>query len=46
VGNKIVYTKILSIDNAIITRADFPDWNETIKKLKKAYGDQVILVKA
>ncbi|MBK7389954.1 MAG: transglutaminase domain-containing protein [Bacteroidia bacterium] len=44
-GNKVIYSKVLSIDNAIIPTTDFTEWNEAIKKVRKAYGDQLILTK-
>ncbi|MBK8416329.1 MAG: hypothetical protein IPL22_18555 [Bacteroidetes bacterium] len=44
-GNKVIYSKVLSIDNAIISTTDFTEWNEAIKKVRKAYGDQLILTK-
>jgi hypothetical protein len=45
VGNKIVYTKELSIPQGIIKKTSFPQWNEAVKKLNKAYEDQIILKK-
>lgn len=45
-GNKVIYTKELSIDNAIIPKSTFKEWNEAVKQLRKAYGDQLILTKS
>lgn len=45
VGNKILYTKELSIPSGIIKKTSFPEWNDAVKKLKKAYEDQIILKK-
>jgi len=44
-GNKITYTKTITIDNAIIHKKDFKDWNGAIKELKRVYNDQIILSK-
>jgi len=43
VNNKIIYTKELKVPEGIITRSAFPRWNEAIKKLEKAYENQIIL---
>jgi hypothetical protein len=45
VGSKILYTKELSIPQGIIKKNSFPQWNEAVKKLNKAYEDQIILKK-
>jgi hypothetical protein len=45
VGSKILYTKELSIPQGIIQKNSFPQWNEAVKKLNKAYEDQIILKK-
>jgi hypothetical protein len=44
-GNKIIYTKELNIPQGIVRKNSFPQWNDAIKKLNKAYEDQIILKK-
>jgi hypothetical protein len=44
-GNKIVYTKELSIPEGIIKKQSFQKWNDAIKKLVKAYENQIVLKK-
>jgi hypothetical protein len=44
-GNKIIYTKVIALDNAYIPKTEFEQWNATVKKLKEAYGDQIVLKK-
>jgi len=44
-GNKIVYDKTITIDNAIIRLKDIPTWNMYVKEAKKFYNDQIVLVK-
>lgn len=44
-GNKISYSKELCVDKGIIEKADFAKWNNAIKKLSKAYENQIILKK-
>lgn len=44
-GNKITYSKELSVDSGIIDKADFVKWNSAVKKLAKAYENQIILKK-
>lgn len=44
-GNKIVYKKEIAIPDGIVRKKDFRIWNATIKELKNAYDDQIILVK-
>jgi hypothetical protein len=44
-GDRIIYKRELSIDNAVIRKKDVKKWNEHVKKLKKQYNDQVVLVK-
>lgn len=45
VGNMVVYEKQITIDNAIIRKNDFKDWNSCIKELRKFYNDQIVLVR-
>jgi hypothetical protein len=42
---KIFYRKEISVDNAIVNKSDFRDWNNTIKELKNIYDDQIELSK-
>jgi hypothetical protein len=42
-GDKIIYTKELKIPEGIIQRSTFPKWNDAVKKLGKAYENQIIL---
>lgn len=44
-GDKIIYKRELSIDNALIKKKDVKKWNDTIKKLKKHYNDQIVFIK-
>lgn len=44
-GKKIVYTKEMIVPKGIIEKTSFPQWNDAIKKLDKAYEDQIILKK-
>ena len=44
-GKVITYTKTISIDNAILHKKDFNEWNAAIKQLKKNYNDQIVLTK-
>ncbi len=43
--NTITYAKIMEIKKGIISKANFEIWNETIKKLKKFYYEQIVIVK-
>lgn len=43
--NKIVYTKKITIDNAIIRKKNFNDWNLCVKELRKFYKDPIQLSK-
>ena len=43
--NQIIYTKNISLDNAIIRTKDFVHWNKTIKQLNKIYKEQIVLKK-
>jgi hypothetical protein len=45
VGNKIIYTKEITIPEGIIKKKSFPRWNDAIKKLAKGYEDQLVLKK-
>lgn len=45
-GNKIIYTKELSVENGTIKKNSFHAWNAAINALKKVYNDQIILEKA
>lgn len=44
-GNKIFYTKTLSIPDGIIKRKSFVRWNAAVKKLSEAYESQIVLKK-
>lgn len=44
-GNKIKYSKTISVPTGIIKKSEIRDWNNFISQLKKSYDDQVILVK-
>ncbi|HEX5002960.1 MAG TPA: transglutaminase domain-containing protein [Bacteroidia bacterium] len=44
-GNKVIYSKIIALDNAVIPKTDFESWNNAVKSLKEAYGDQIVLKK-
>ena len=44
-GKKIFYRKEISVDNAVINKSEFTDWNNTIKELKNIYDDQIELSK-
>ncbi len=43
--DRIEYRKELAIKNAIVRKADFPEWNKAIQALKAAYDDRIILKK-
>jgi len=45
IRNTIVYTKKITLDNAIIKKSDFNNWNSCIKELRKSYKDPVQLSK-
>ncbi|MBX9851977.1 MAG: DUF3858 domain-containing protein [Cytophagaceae bacterium] len=44
-GGKIIYTKEISVDEAVIPKEKFKEWNLAIAELKKTYEDQIILSK-
>jgi len=44
-GNSILYTKKITINNAIVRSEDFEYWNATVRKLRSFYKDQIVLVK-
>ncbi len=41
--NRILYNKRISIDNGIISKDSFNQWNEAIRKLTQHYDSQIIL---
>jgi transglutaminase-like putative cysteine protease len=41
----IYYHKVISIDNGIVKKSEFKDWNTCIADLKRFYMDQIILEK-
>lgn len=44
-GDKLVYTKKLSIKEALLPKEEFKNWNQVIKKLKEFYTEQITLSK-
>lgn len=44
-GNKLLYQKRITIDNAIVRANDFERWNECIRKLNSSYQEQVVFTK-
>ena len=44
-GNKIIYTKELSIPDGVIKKKSFSRWNDAVKKLAQAYENQIVLKK-
>lgn len=44
-GNKVNYTKEISIENGIIQKASFDKWNSSVKQLNKCYENQITLSK-
>ena len=42
-GDKIIYTKEISIPEGIIPKKSFDSWNAAINQLKKAYENQLVL---
>lgn len=44
-GDKIIYTKALSIPEGIIKRKSFVRWNAAVKKLAQGYENQIVLKK-
>jgi hypothetical protein len=43
VGDKVVYTKEISIPEGIIPKKSFESWNAAVSQLKKAYENQLVL---
>lgn len=43
--NQVIYHREFSVDNALVKKKDVKQWNTMIKKLKKQYNDQVVLIK-
>ncbi|MCB0397603.1 MAG: transglutaminase domain-containing protein [Flavobacteriales bacterium] len=43
--NVITYSKVISIDNALLKQEDFSLWNDAVEKVGKFYGSQIVLVK-
>ncbi|MCR6637613.1 MAG: hypothetical protein NVV82_01060 [Sporocytophaga sp.] len=41
--NKILYKKRISIENGIVSKDSFIQWNEAIRKLTQHYNSQIIL---
>lgn len=44
-GNKVVYSKLIVIENPIISNKSFTDWNNSVKKLRNFYKEQIVLKK-
>jgi hypothetical protein len=44
-GNKIRYSKMVSVPTGIIKKTEIRDWNKFVAQLKTSYDDQLILVK-
>ena len=44
-GNKVIYQKEISINSGLIAQSEFGKWNDAIKKLTKAYENQIVLKK-
>lgn len=44
-GDKIVYTKELSVPEGVIHKTSFGRWNAAVKQLAKAYENQIVLKK-
>ncbi|SRX52956.1 transglutaminase family protein [Aequorivita sp. CIP111184] len=43
--NVLHYKKLFVMKNAVVRKANFKEWNETIKNLQSIYNQQIILVK-
>jgi len=41
----ITYSKKITLKTGVISRSNFQLWNETIKKLKTFYNDQIVMIK-
>ena len=44
-GKSIIYTKTITINKAILKKADFAVWNSFVADINKFYNDQVVLTK-
>ena len=44
-NNVLQYKKTFILKNAILRKADFEEWNETIRILKSIYNQQIVLTK-
>jgi hypothetical protein len=44
-GDKILYTKELTIPDGLIRKQSFQKWNDAVKKLAAAYENQIVLTK-
>ncbi|HRH67296.1 MAG TPA: transglutaminase domain-containing protein [Bacteroidia bacterium] len=44
-GNKVIYKKEISVNTGMIEKSHFENWNNAIKKLNKAYENQIVLKK-
>ncbi len=44
-GNKILYSKKITVDNAVVKTSDFDKWNNAIKKLDENYQNQIVFIK-
>jgi hypothetical protein len=42
-GDKVVYTKEISIPEGVIPKKSFESWNAAVNQLKKAYENQLVL---
>jgi hypothetical protein len=40
-GNKITYTRIITIDTLLVSPAQFDQWNEFLKGLQNVYGTTI-----
>ncbi|HEY3406120.1 MAG TPA: transglutaminase-like domain-containing protein [Ohtaekwangia sp.] len=45
VGNTIVYNNEITVNNGLIRKQNFTEWNACIKELKEIYNDQLVLTK-
>jgi hypothetical protein len=44
-NNEVIVEKEISVDNGIIKKSDFKEWNSMIKELAQNYNDHLILTK-
>jgi hypothetical protein len=44
-GDKVIYTKTLSVPDGVIKRKSFTRWNAAVKKLSQGYENQIVLKK-